>query len=98
MPTTAVDKTKSGNGEDNAPSPASERKPTLLVVEDDENISSAISEYFSRAGYSVQTAEDGLAGVQSALNEHPDAIILDLRLQKMDGLALCRELREHALD
>jgi two-component system alkaline phosphatase synthesis response regulator PhoP len=75
---------------------ASARKPTLLVVEDDENISTAISEYFSRAGYHVRTADDGLAGVQAALNDHPDAIVLDLMLPKMDGLAVCRELREKA--
>src|ERR671921_250177 len=56
----------------------------------------AISEYFSRAGYSVQTAEDGLSGVQAALNDRPDAIVLDLMLPKMDGLAVCRELREKA--
>src|SRR5437588_9775580 len=93
---TATDKIKSGNSEENAPSAASERKPTLLVVEDDENISTAISEYFSRAGYQVKTAGDGLVGVQSALNEHPDAIVLDLMLPKMDGLAVCRELREKA--
>lgn len=78
-----------------APS-AGERKTSLLVVEDDENISSAISEYFSRAGYSVKTAEDGVAGVQVALHDHPDAIVLDLMLPKMDGLAVCRELREKA--
>src|SRR5205814_2658701 len=48
---------------------ASERKLNLLVVEDDEKILEAISEYFSRAGYNVQTAEDGLSGVQAALNE-----------------------------
>jgi len=93
---TATDKSKSGNKEENAASAASERKPSLLVVEDDENISTAISEYFSRAGYQVKTAGDGLAGVQSALNEHPDAIVLDLMLPKMDGLAVCRELREKA--
>jgi DNA-binding response OmpR family regulator len=75
---------------------ASERKTALLVVEDDENISSAISEYFSRAGYSVRTAQDGLAGVQAALHDHPDAVVLDLMLPKMDGLAVCRELREKA--
>src|SRR5215210_7893845 len=96
MPTISADKGKSGNREENAPSAASERKPTLLVVEDDENISTAISEYFSRAGYSVKTAEDGLAGVQAALHDHPDAIVLDLMLPKMDGLAVCRELREKA--
>jgi two-component system alkaline phosphatase synthesis response regulator PhoP len=74
----------------------SERKTALLVVEDDENISSAITEYFSRAGYSVRTAQDGLAGVQAALHDHPDAVVLDLMLPKMDGLAVCRELREKA--
>jgi len=66
------------------------------VVEDDENISSAISEYFSRGGYSVRTAQDGVAGVQAALHDHPDAVVLDLMLPKMDGLAVCRELREKA--
>ena len=40
----------------------SERKLNLLVVEDDEKILEAITEYFSRAGYNVQTAEDGLSG------------------------------------
>ena len=77
-------------------SEASERRFNLLVIEDDEKILEAISEYFSRAGYEVRTAEDGLSGVQSALNERPDAIVLDLMLPKMDGLAVCRELREKA--
>jgi DNA-binding response OmpR family regulator len=75
---------------------AVDRKVNLLVIEDDEQILEAINEYFSRAGYSVRTAEDGLAGVQAALNERPDAIVLDLMLPKMDGLAVCRELREKA--
>src|SRR5882724_3667672 len=93
MTTTATDKQKTSR--DNLP-PAepTERKISLLVVEDDENISTAISEYFSRAGYSVKTVEDGLAGVQTALDERPDAVVLDLMLPKMDGLAVCKELRE----
>lgn len=95
MPTIA-DKAKIGNREENASPAPSERKPTLLVIEDDENISQAISVYFSRAGYNVKTAEDGVSGVQAALQDHPDAIVLDLMLPKMDGLAVCRELREKA--
>ncbi len=71
-----------------------ERKISLLVVEDDENISTAISEYFSRAGYHVKTVEDGLSGVKTALEDPPDAVVLDLMLPKMDGLAVCKELRE----
>ena len=73
---------------------AGERKVSLLVVEDDENISTAISEYFSRAGYEVRTVEDGLNGVKAALDDPPDAVVLDLMLPKMDGLAVCKELRE----
>ena len=71
-----------------------ERKISLLVVEDDENISTAITEYFSRAGYFVRTVEDGLTGVKAALEDPPDAVVLDLMLPKMDGLAVCKELRE----
>src|SRR3989442_9058430 len=71
-----------------------DHKISLLVVEDDENISTAISEYFSRAGYSVKTVEDGLAGVKAALDDRPDAVVHDLMLRKMDGLAVCKELRE----
>jgi len=66
---------------------------SLLIIEDDENISSAIQEYFSRAGYNVNTASDGLAGIELAARARPDAVVLDLMLPKMDGLAVCKELR-----
>ncbi|HYY55802.1 MAG TPA: response regulator transcription factor [Pyrinomonadaceae bacterium] len=93
---TAADKAKSRDNDSNSTSTSGERKTSLLVVEDDENISTMINEHFSRVGYSVKTAEDGLAGVQAALNDHPDVVVLDLMLPKMDGLAVCRELREKA--
>jgi two-component system alkaline phosphatase synthesis response regulator PhoP len=92
MATPAADRQKA-NDNLSVPEP-SERKVALLVVEDDENISTAISEYFSRAGYNVRTAEDGVSGVKAALDDPPDAVVLDLMLPKMDGLAVCRELRE----
>ncbi|MEP6717726.1 MAG: response regulator transcription factor [bacterium] len=95
MTTTATDRQKNPR-EIRHPTEPSERKISLLVVEDDENISSAISEYFSRAGYNVKTVEDGLMGVKTALDETPDAVVLDIMLPKMDGLAVCRELREKA--
>src|SRR5687767_15947393 len=90
---TATDRQKTNK--EGFPVPDSgERKVSLLVVEDDENISTAISEYFSRAGYNVKTVEDGLNGVKAALDDPPDAVVLDLMLPKMDGLAVCKELRE----
>src|ERR1700716_3453469 len=73
-----------------APAP----KTSLLVIEDDDNISTAIEEYFSRAGYSVTTAPDGIAGIEAAVKNRPDVVVLDLMLPKMDGLAVCKELRE----
>lgn len=93
MTTTATDRQKTFKDNNQPPDPG-ERKISLLVVEDDENISSAISEYFSRAGYNVKTVGDGLMGVKTALDDPPDAVVLDLMLPKMDGLAVCRELRE----
>src|SRR6185503_8688648 len=73
-----------------APAPAT----SLLVIEDDENISAAPVEYFSRAGYAVTTAADGVAGVEAAIKARPDVVVLDLMLPKMDGLAVCKELRQ----
>src|SRR4051812_8749610 len=73
-----------------APAPAT----SLLVIEDDENISAALEEYFSRAGYTVTTASDGVAGVEAATRARPDVVVLDLMLPKMDGLAVCKELRQ----
>src|SRR5713101_3760443 len=75
-----------------APAPAS--KTSLLIIEDDDNISTAIEEYFSRAGYVVNAAPDGLAGIEAAVKNRPDVVVLDLMLPKMDGLAVCKELRQ----
>ena len=72
-----------------APAPAT----SILIVEDDENISTAIQEYFSRAGYAVTTASDGVAGIDAASKARPDVVVLDLMLPKLDGLAVCKELR-----
>ncbi len=72
---------------------ATEPRISLLVVEDDDNISTAISEYFSRASYDVMAVTDGMAGVEAALNNRIDVVVLDLMLPKMDGLAVCKELR-----
>ena len=72
--------------------------PTLTEAQrlfpQDENISTALAEYFSRAGYSVTTSPDGLAGVEAAVNSRPDVVVLDLMLPKMDGLSVCKEIRQ----
>jgi len=83
---------QSSNSAATAPAPAP--KTSLLIIEDDDNISTAIEEYFSRAGYSVTTAPDGIAGIEAAVKNRPDVVVLDLMLPKMDGLAVCKELRQ----
>jgi DNA-binding response OmpR family regulator len=67
---------------------------SLLIIEDDDNISAAIEQYFSRAGYAVNRAPDGIAGIEVAARHRPDAVVLDLMLPKMDGLSVCKELRQ----
>src|SRR2546423_6039873 len=76
-----------------ATAPAPAHSTSLLIIEDDESISGAIQEYFSRAGYAVSSASDGVAGIEVAIKDRPDVIVLDLMLPKMDGLAVCKELR-----
>jgi len=66
----------------------------LLIVEDDSAIQRMISDYFRHLGYEVLTADDGEAGVKTALSERPTVMLLDLMLPKLDGLAVCRQLRE----
>lgn len=69
-------------------------KERLLVVEDDPNIQRMISDYFRHVGYEVATASDGEAGVRLAISDQPTAMILDLMLPKIDGLTVCRQVRE----
>ncbi|MEO6724281.1 MAG: response regulator transcription factor [Blastocatellia bacterium] len=66
----------------------------LLIVEDDPAIQRMIGDYFRHVGYDIVTASDGEAGVRLAQSERPTAMILDLMLPKLDGLAVCRQVRE----
>jgi DNA-binding response OmpR family regulator len=73
--------------------PSLNEREKLLVVEDDPAIQRVIADYFRHAGYDVITAGDGETGARLAIHEKPSALILDLMLPKMDGLAVCREVR-----
>ncbi|MDQ2871672.1 MAG: response regulator transcription factor, partial [Candidatus Eremiobacteraeota bacterium] len=64
----------------------------VLVVEDDAAISRVLQLELEHEGYAVETARDGLAGLERALKE-PDLVILDLMLPKMDGMEVCKRLR-----
>ena len=65
----------------------------ILVVEDEFRVLAVIKKRLESAGYEVLTAMDGQEGLEVAREAKPDLIVLDLMLPKMDGYAVCRELR-----
>src|SRR5262245_43664894 len=66
----------------------------LLLIEDHRDIAANIAEYFEARGDTVEHAIEGLQGLQLALGNPYDAIVLDLTLPGLDGLSLCRNLRQ----
>ena len=66
---------------------------TVLVVDDQPDIVRLVRDYLERAGFQVLTAGDGEQALQVARRSHPDLVILDLSLPKLDGLDVARALR-----
>ena len=66
----------------------------ILIVEDEKNIVDILSFNLTREGFETLEAYDGQAGLQLALEQNPDLILLDLMLPKMDGFDVCRNLRK----
>jgi DNA-binding response OmpR family regulator len=70
----------------------------VLVIEDDEAISEAITFNLNQAGYRPLAARDGLEGLRLLRRENPDLVILDLMLPGMDGWKLMEQAREEGFD
>ena len=68
----------------------------ILVVEDDRAVQKALRRLFESEGYSVEAAFDGAAGLGAFRTAAPSAVVLDLRLPKMSGQDVCREIKERA--
>ena len=68
----------------------------VLLVEDNRGIAEMVGEFLERRGYSVDYAADGISGLRLASSEPYDVIVLDLMLPGIDGLELCRRLRNDA--
>jgi DNA-binding response OmpR family regulator len=69
----------------------------ILMVEDDAVIREATQLTLERHGYDVTTAEDGLEAIESFEKIHPDAVMLDIMLPGLDGISVCRRIRETSL-
>ncbi len=69
-------------------------KPKILVIDDEENILSLITDLLEKENFVVITATNTEEGYKKAINSQPDLIILDIKIPKIGGIELCRLLRE----
>jgi PAS domain S-box-containing protein len=72
-----------------------QNQTTILVVNDLPDQLKIMTLQLRRAGYNVLTAGDGLQGLAVAEREHPDLIISDVSMPRMDGIEMCRHIRQH---
>ena len=68
----------------------------ILVVDDDPTVSDVVARYLRREGYEVTLVGDGPSALESAAADSPDLVVLDIMLPGIDGLAVCRTLRERS--
>lgn len=65
----------------------------MLVIDDDPNVAEVVATYLQREGAIVQVCADGEAGLEAALADPPDLVVLDLMLPGLDGLEVCRRIQ-----
>ena len=66
----------------------------ILIVEDEETIADLERDYLELSGFEVEVANDGETGLEKALTDQFDLVILDLMLPGVDGFEICREVRQ----
>src|SRR3989475_6184912 len=90
----------SGNGRSNAMPPANNditesavKKTRILIVEDEPAMVEGLRDNFEYEGYEVISAGDGVAGLDCALADNPDLVVLDVMMPRMSGLDVCKQLK-----
>lgn len=71
-----------------------DQQQSILVIDDDTVLAEILSRRLSQQGFATKTADSGAAGLALARSEHPDLILLDLRLPDTDGFSICEELAD----
>ncbi len=71
---------------------------SVLIIEDDATLLQILRDNFAYSGYVVESAADGEQGLQKALGQKVDLIILDIMLPGINGYEICRQVRENGLD
>lgn len=68
----------------------------ILIVDDDPELSEALTTALAQDHYNIITAQDGKEGLSKAINEHPDLILLDIWMPRMNGHEMLKELRKNS--
>src|SRR5262250_2014773 len=68
-------------------------KSKILIVEDEPAMVAGLRDNFEYEGYEVISAEDGVSGLERALSDSPDLVILDVMMPRMSGLEVCKQLK-----
>lgn len=72
-----------------------EKTTKILVVEDEEILLTALSEELKQEGFEVVGAKDGVEGVEKSASEHPDLILLDLVMPRLDGMGALKQIKDN---
>lgn len=67
--------------------------PTILIIEDEPALRKALTTKFRLEGFTVLEAKDGMDGLEQATEHHPDLLLLDIIMPRMDGLTMLKKLR-----
>ncbi len=71
-----------------------DEQSTILIIEDEWSMRSVLVDRFELEEYKVLESGDGEEGLKIALDQHPDVILLDIIMPKMDGITMLKELRK----
>src|SRR5262249_21100720 len=75
------------------PRGAQSMKARILIVEDEPAMVAGLRDNFEYEGYDVISARDGVEGLERAMAEHPDLVVLDVMMPRMSGLDVCKHLK-----
>ncbi|MCX6033999.1 MAG: response regulator, partial [Chloroflexi bacterium] len=69
-------------------------KPSILLVDDETAITDNLSQFLSRSGFTVTVASNGEEALQKVAKGHPDLLVLDVLMPRLDGREVLRQLRQ----
>src|SRR5438876_12032224 len=76
-----------------AADPKANKKPRILIVEDEPAMVAGLRDNFEYEGYEGISAGDGVEGLERALADNPDLVVLDVMMPRMSGLDVCKQLK-----